>query len=1723
MGQELRAREPVFREALEACAKAMGPYLDGSLLEELGAPEEKYHLTRIDRVQPMLFAMQVSLTALWRAWGVEPDAVMGHSMGEVAAAHVAGALSLEDAARVICERSKLVTRAAGRGGMALTELSLSEAKAAIGKYGERVSIAASNSPRSTVLSGEKEALEEILRELGERGVFARWVRVDFASHSAQMDPLRGELLERLRGIRPKAGTVAIHSTLLGRVIDGSEMDAKYWGDNLREPVLLARMVGRQLEEEEGTVFVEVSAHPILTTDVEACGAKAVQPTLRRHTPERASMLGTLGALWSAGSAIDWSRQHPKAGQVVDLPTYPWQRQRHWIEPRSRTGTRRIRQGAHPFIGDPVELAGEARTTLFEGRIDAAHTPYLEDHRVEGLVVLPGTAYLEMALAAAEHLFESHNETNILENAPQRGETPVLENVTFEGLMALPTAPAGASAARDVQLRATSDGSPRHAFHIHSRGDGADGTWTAHASGTLGRAPAREHPTIPLEEVRARLGTHVPGHAHYEALAARGLEYGARFRGVEELWRRDGEALGRIELPDALRAESSAYRIHPALLDAAFQVLAGALPLDATGTNDAYLPVGVARLTLRDRPAAKGFSHAVLRTTESGDFQGDITLTDENGRPVIAVEGLRLQRFSAGARTARADILDDWFYERVFREQPRLEPRAAESAAKAPARDWLIFADRTIAPQLAAHGLTGVHVPREGLDIDRPEAFAALLAEHFSGRAPAGILYLWPLDAPRPDASGGLTALHAAEKLGPIGVLHLVQALVQAGFRDPPRLWIVTRGAQTLDPGHRDASHAAAIETATLWGLAPTVAHEHPELRTSLIDLSPASHDINELVSELLANGSEDQIAHRASGRYVARIVRRSSKESTSTPATSNEATSNEATSNEATNTPATSNEATSKESTNTPPTSNEATSTQATSKESTSTPATSESTSNEATSTPATGSASLERAGERPYRLVIDSPGALDSLVLRQAKRRAPGPGEIEVAVEAAGLNFLDVLSALGLRPDPEPGAREGKANGEVRLGGECSGKVSAVGEGVSLAVGDEVVGIAPFAFASHATTVERFVVKKPERLDFAQAATIPIAFMTAQHALVHLARIERGERVLVHAASGGTGLAAVQIARRAGAEIFATAGSEAKRDYLRSIGITHVFDSRSTAFADAIMTATGGAGVDVVLNSLSGDMIPKSLDVLAPYGRFLEIGKRDIYEDRTIGLAPFRKNIAYHGIDLSRMAVDRPQRFAALLEEVMSLVARGELDPLPLRSYPLSDAVTAFHEMARARHIGKLVLHGSGPDAPIAPPAEAATIRDDVTYLITGGLGGVGTVLARGLVERGARFIALLGRSTTPSGAAAAALDSMRASGARVLVLSADVAEEAQLGAALATLDASMPPLGGVIHGAVVLDDGILLQQRAARFRTVMAPKVDGAWNLHVATRGLPLDFFVMLSSTASILGSAGQSNYAAASAFLDALALHRRALGLPGQSINWGPWAEVGLAAAHTNRGERGAAAGMASIAPALGIEAFVRLLGEGTPRAAVMPFRFRRWAQSYPRAAAAPIFTELQREAGAVGDQRGAGTLRASLLTADPSQRRARIEAHLREQIAKVLRLDPARIGPATELKGLGLDSLMALSLRNRLEESFGVQLSATLVWGYPTVAALAPYLAEKMKLELSGAAEGANDEGVETGAARDEAVEDDKERKRLADAMQAVTALSEDEALAALLEG
>ncbi len=706
--------------------------------------------------------------------------------------------------------------------------------------------------------------------------------------------------------------------------------------------------------------------------------------------------------------------------------------------------------------------------------------------------------------------------------------------------------------------------------------------------------------------------------------------------------------------------------------------------------------------------------------------------------------------------------------------------------------------------------------------------------------------------------------------------------------------------------------------------------------------------------------------------------------------------------------------------------------------------------------------------------------GGLDALGWQ---RRAPStlePGEVEIDVHAAGLNFRDMMWAMGLLP--EEALIDGFAGPTFGL--ECAGIIRAVGPGVKdLAVGDRVAAFAPAALGTRVVTIADAVVPIPPEIGFAAAATLPVTFVTAIYALGRLAQLAPGEHVLIHSAAGGVGLAAIQYAKHCGATIIATAGSEVKRAFLRLAGADHVLDSRDLAFADAVRAITLGQGVDVVLNSLSGEAMERSLEVLKPFGRFLELGKRDFYLNRRLHLRPMRQNVSYFAIDVDQLPRRRPALARSLLAEVSGLLVEGAIRPLAHRIFRFSEIDDAFRLMQSSGHIGKLVLV---PDANLGialREPSALTLRRDGTYLVTGGIDGFGYEAARWLVARGAGSIALLGRRGWETPGCETRVAELEAAGAVVRVYRADVADRAGLAAILDQIRQSQPPLRGIVHAASTIVDRLTADIDPAGIDQILRPKLGGAAALDALTREDPIELFLMFSSATTVLGAPGQGAYVAANMALEALARRRRAEGRPALAIAWGPIADVGyLAQRPETRDALARRLGATPIPAALALAGLPAMIASGMPAVGCAEASWTE-ARRYLPILATPLFSEVRARTGSTTVDEALADRLASL---EPEAALSLIRTVVAEEAARILRLPASGLDPLRPLSQMGMDSLMAVELRLALESRLRVDLPLVSLTEGTSVVSIAARLGSSL-------ATGAADAEVAALAARHEAVD------------------------------
>lgn len=1533
MGMALYDAYSVYRHALDQADEALRPFTGWSVIDVLRGKPGAPALEKSDVIQPAMFAVMVSIARLWLSFGLTPDAVMGHSQGEIAAAHIAGALSLQDAAKIVALRSQLLLTQSGTGTMAMIALSEEKTRALVERHGTDITLAVFNSPSATVVSGATDTISEFLKRCKSERIRTVRIEVDVPGHSPQLDALRPDLLDQFDGLSPQPTKIAFYSTVDGypraTPLDGTKLGAEYWCDNLCRPVRFADCVLSQTEANRVT-FLECSPHSVLLPAIEETmtdNGTAIG-SMQSNKPLTECIRNAAARLYVNGHNPNWRALYPAAG-FVDIPTYPFEHKHYWLTPQvsNDVATTGQRTTEHALLSAAIDLPDE-EGLLLTGCISLASHPWLADHAAARVVLVPGTAYLDMVMHAGSLLGHSH-----------------IDELTLHAPMVLPE-----QGALDLQLRVgPPDNKGYRPVTLHARNHNADeldgSTWTLHATAQLAQDkllpadsvvdlspwPPVDAESIDIADMRARL-------------TKAGYDYGPAFKGLRSAWRRGEDIYVEAHLPDDLVA--SGHSIHPALLDTTLHPIALA---DTEGDENASglrLPFTFTGITCAD--ASPGQLRAQLRFTKSDTVS--IVATDETGTPILSIEALNLRSISSDHLRRMVGVGPD--HDLLNLTWSLLPAAMMGTKDKAPPTAMWALLDTNSAYTRALDTIACY------------PGLSEMLAATEASSASTPEVILWPLPplevTDAEDVPGGTRKACEA-------VLQVLQTWLS--HDQLARTVLVPITHRAVATGSSETAH---LVYGPVWGLLRSAQSEHPD-RLVLVD---TDHTFNSpaLLTTVLASG-RSQVAVRDGKLYIPHLTRAPMAETLASPP-----------------------------------------------------------------------DASM-------WRLNLSSGGGFDDLSLKPDPEAAPplSAGKIRIDVHAAGINFYDVVCALGLIEQ------------EHVFGAEAAGVVSEVGSGVEgFAVGDRVMALTEGAFCPTVIADQKMATHIPEGWSFAQAASVPVVFVTAYHALVDLAHLQPGEKILIHAAAGGVGQAAIQLAQHLGAEPFVTAHPN-KWHVLRDLGIPedHIASSRTLDYVERFRSVIGTQGIDVVLNSLAGSFIDASMELMAPGGRFIELGKTDIRDERQ--MTETYPHITY--TYLSRPDLDHGHT-AKMLAELVRLFRTDKLRHVPVTAFGIRNAGEAFRLMQQGRHTGKIVL---------TIPQAMDTAG---TALITGGTGTLGGLLARHLVlAHGVRHLVLASRSGPDAADAPRLRADLEDLGAAVTIVACDTADR---GALKQVLDAipSEHPLTAVIHTAGVLSDATIANLTPEDFAKVFAAKVFAAWHLHDLTRHLDLAAFVLYSSSAGIFGNPGQGNYAAANTFLDNLAQHRRRNGLPATSLAWGWWQIVtGMSRRLTDTDNaRIARSGLAPFAAEHGHAMLDAALSLPFPVLAAVPLNQQTLRKNSQLGTLHPLLERLttstasRRAKAAMGS---AADLRKELAVLEPAARANRLRTLIVSNAGVVLGLDDtAQIPLDQSFKSAGLDSLMALELRNRLTGATGLRLAATVTYDFPTPDELAAYLGEQLFPEGEG---------------------------------------------------
>ncbi|MDV3126102.1 SDR family NAD(P)-dependent oxidoreductase [Mycobacterium sp. 21AC1] len=1536
MARELFDAEPVFAETVTRCADAVKDMLPEPLLEVMFATDRETagaageRLRHTSYAQPAIFAVEMGLARLWQSWGIEPDVVLGHSVGQYAAACVAGVFSIEDGARLMAERGRMFGSLPEGGRMVAVFADAKHVEAITGEF-PRVSVGAYNGP-NTVLSGPGEDLEQIVARFSDEAIRCTWLDTSHAFHSELLDPVLDEFEAYAAQLHYATPTLPLVCNRTGAVLTAqTPLDAGYWRRHSRQPVQFAESV-RTVAALGCSVLMEIGPQPVLTGAAvqvwpEHLAAPRAIASLRKGVGDRRQLADALAAAYVGGHRPDFATLHSGPHRRLELPTYPFQHRRFWPKTSSISVDGPAVSG---ILGSAKDLA--SGDTVYTSRLSVKSQPWLSDHVIYGTVVVPGATYAAMALAAV-------------------GPPGRVKDVFFYEPIILPE-----KASREVQLTLHPLGGENEwSFQVHSRPYGERGAeWSLNADGTVVSGAfdltdePEDGPSDPVDEAIERCNRMRPQEL-FETFSDMELAWGPTWSGsLKSLWLGEGEAIGDIFVGEELAEQLGTEPMHPVLMDLCTGVAFPAFPAllaAEQGVHDLFLPLRYGQVMLKEKMPRRFYCRARWHTSalDSETQVFDLDFVDRDGHRLGGIREFTVKRApreallrGLGGDATRLLYTLGWH---------ELSAPAADEDAGTANGTWLIAGFDELAAKVPGC------IPFDP-NTD-PEPLGQVLVQAAERGVPfSGVV--WRSSAPgAAESDADAQARLETEIANLLGAVHTVQRGSQdGGVKLPNGLWIATEGAVATESGEPVDPVQAA-----LWGFGRTTINEEPGLRCKLVDCDGSPEAVQALTALLANPVDEPELALRQGKLLASRLLPWARS-----------------------------------------------------------------------------GHLTVPRGGD--YVLAPTERGAIDNLRVTETDVAPPQAGYVQVRVEAAGLNFRDVLNVLGLYPgDPGP------------IGGDFAGVVTQLGSDVTgLEVGQRVYGSMQGAFASRFNVPSQFLAQIPDGVSAVEAATIPAAALTVRLSF-DWAQLKPGDKVLIHAASGGVGLAAVQMAQQCGATVFATA-STYKRATLRKLGVKYVYDSRTTDFAEQILADTDGQGVDVVLNSLTSEgFIEATLKATAKNGRFAEIAKRDIWTPEQ--MAEARPDIAYEIVALDTVMFEEPERIRDLLTEVSQGLVNEEWRPLPAEIYPLTEARAAFRRMQQARHIGKIVVQIPNPLQP----------RPDRSYLITGGLGAIGLHTASYLAQLGAGDIVLTSRRAPDADTQKAIEEITERYKTRIHVFAADVGDESEVAELLERIRAELPPLAGVAHLAGVLDDALLSQQSLDRFRTTLVPKAYGAFYLDRLTKDDELDFFIVSSSVSSLFGSPGQSNYATANALLDGLVARRRAQGLPATGVNFGPWAQGGMASSEAATANI-SAQGLTPLDPSAALAALSEVVANGTGQATVIKANWQRAAKVL--GSSRPPILDLVLPSAA-GEVTGDSELLRQLQEIPVPQRAGFVTEFLQREVQNFLRLaqPPAA---SSRFLDLGTDSLMAIELRNRLHSQFGgaFTINATAVFDYPTIGGLAEYL-------------------------------------------------------------
>ncbi|KAJ5553023.1 type I iterative polyketide synthase [Penicillium frequentans] len=1608
MGMPLMKEYAVFAEAMERADEHLRHLgADFSLIEELEKDTTHSQINSPHLSQPACTALQIALVDLLRSWGVKPTSVVGHSSGEIGAAYAAGIYDLEAAMALSYRRGQMTQLLKGsfpllQGTMIAVGASPDTIRPMLKTLEGYATIACVNSPSSVTVSGDIQAVDELETVLQAKQLFNRKLKIDVAYHSDHMKNVAEAYLTSIESIKPSStATATFFSSVTGQIADPSELGAAYWVQNLTSPVLFANALTKMCAEEESrpNLLLEVGPHsalkgPILDTmkTIGSITAKiGYTPTVVRNADPAQSVLDAAGAAFVRGVTLDINKVNfPISGGksrafLRDLPRYPWQHgTKYWHE--SRIAQKHVlRDGMrNDLLGAQAFYSNDLEPT-WRNIVRLDDIPWLREHKMQGMAVYPMAGYLSMAVEGAKRRAESRD--------AQFSQFDFREVKVGSALVLSDDSDAETT----ITLRPYTEGTRGNSdvwdeFRICSwstkRG------WTEHCTGLVRTRVNKMQQTAvsnvaetevnhfqnQIASVRTATTYSIDTSNMYQVLAEVGAGYGPAFQGLENCFSSPKHSRADLYVRDTKSMMPKKFEA-PLVIHPTFLDALLHLVWPILGNGKMELE------TLYMPTMIKNLSIANNIPSNPGEFVKAWC----NGGPI--------------QQTPEPTKFDLWVTPEnstevlISMEGLVMTPlKDAGSLRGSDARDLCFKLEWTPLSQLegAANG-----------EAKEPNGHAQTNGDSAANGHVTD-------DKPHVNGNG---ILHQSDVLiTQFGKLNGTAEKLSSAISAATSSWLPSISA--FDGVDCANKHVIVLQTGdeTLRDLTPEV---FESIKKTLLTAShviwvyrednPDAHMIvgltRSLRSEALSkvatlgiNTAELDNAKPVLAAIEALWPTDGAKPSKDfefkakgdellVPRVVDDDAANAFVHNE-----------THEQTITTQP---------------------------------------FIQPGRR-FNLQIASPGSLDTLYFKEDTPEPLADDDIEIEVKATGLNFKDIVVTMGQLAQPY-------------IGIECSGIVTAVGKDVQhLQVGQRVMALPLGAYSTYARCKATSAAPVPNFMSFEVAATVPVVFCTAYYALFNLSHLQAGERVLIHAGAGGVGQAAIQLAQIIGAEIFVTVGSVDKKQFLitqYNIPEDHIFYSRDVSFGQGIRRATNNQGVDVVINSLAGDLLRETWETLAPFGRFVEIGKADITKNTRLDMLPFEYNVTFSSVDLTKVASYKPVLMKALLDEVSHMMSKGSLNPiLPLTSYKISELEAAFRTLQTGKAMGKIVVvpHVEDQVKAVAPKTSSSLLKADASYILIGGTGGLGRSMAKWMSSKGARNIVLVSRRASVNDKVQALIDELAVDGTLVTVKACDVTDKQSVSTLINEDMKDLPPVRGVVHGAMVLRDMLFENMTLDDFNSVAASKVEGAWNFHNVLSSTKLDFFIALSSVAGVIGNRGQAAYAAANVFLDEFMSYRRSLNLPGTTIDLTAVSDAGyladvdakrLAEVLKNIGSDTMDEGevLALFGAAITGDLGNSCSGQSITGLSLGKTLDHFWAQD---AKFSGLYESAKEKLGSGGGPSGPSVpLNVQLASAENKEAALHIcYLALAAKLAQVLQISLEDMDPSVTVSSLGLDSLVAIEIRN-----------------------------------------------------------------------------------------